>query len=155
MLVIVGLIVLVIAVIVALVGVLSNAGPTHPLTETFSVFGYHVTGSTGTLFLFGIVVGAVALLGLSVLLAGAQRTAYRGRDARRQLARSERETELANRDRDTLLEHQQPISTSTSPAVQPEAATTESAAAPARSNALGRWWGRRRPVGTAHLGHTP
>lgn len=105
MVVIVGLIVLVIAVIVALVGVLSNAGPAHPLTENFSVFGYHVTGSTGTLFLFGIVVGAVALLGLSVLLAGAQRTAYRGRDARRQLARSEREVALVNRDRDTLLEH--------------------------------------------------
>lgn len=151
MLVIVGLIVLVIAVIVALVGVLSNAGPTHPLTETFAVFGYHVTGSTGTLFLFGIVVGAVALLGLSVLLAGAQRTAYRGRDARRQLARSEREAAFVSRDRDTLLEHQQPLGASTSPAVQPEATTTTEAAAQPRSSVLDRWWGRRRPVGTAHL----
>ena len=45
MLVIVGLIVLLLAVIVALMGVLGNTGPTHPLTESFSVFGYHVTGS--------------------------------------------------------------------------------------------------------------
>ena len=82
MLVIVGLIVLLLAVIVALMGVLGNTGPAHPLTENFSVFGYHVTGSTGTLFLFGIVIGAVAMLGLSVLLAGARRTADRGRDAR-------------------------------------------------------------------------
>ena len=86
MLVIVGLVVLLVAVIVGIVGVLSNAGAAHPLTENFSVFGYHVTGSTGTLFLFGIVIGAVAMLGLSVLLAGARRTAGRGRDARRDLA---------------------------------------------------------------------
>lgn len=154
MVVIVGLIVLVIAVIVALVGVLSNAGPTHPLTENFSVFGYHVTGSTGTLFLFGIVVGAVALLGLSVLLAGAQRTAYRGRDARRQLARSERDIALVNRDRDTLLdEHHPPLGATTAHAAQGEAATSEIAAAQPRS-VLGRWRDRRRPVGTARVEQT-
>jgi hypothetical protein len=51
------------------------AGAAHPLTENFAIFGYHVTGSTGTLFRFGIVVGAVAMLGLSVLLAGAPRAA--------------------------------------------------------------------------------
>jgi hypothetical protein len=42
-------------------GVLSNAGSGHALTHPFLVFGYHVTGSTGALFLYGIVVGAVAL----------------------------------------------------------------------------------------------
>ena len=51
MIVIVGLVVLLVAVIVGFTGVLTNAGPAHPLTENFSVFGYHVTGSTGTLFL--------------------------------------------------------------------------------------------------------
>jgi hypothetical protein len=95
MLVIVGLLVLLVAVIVAIVGVLSNAGAAHSLTENFSLFGYHVTGSTATLFLFGIVVGAVALLGLSVLLAGARRTAGRGRGARHEVAR------VLSRDRDT------------------------------------------------------
>jgi hypothetical protein len=73
MLVIVGLSVLLFAGVIAFVGVLSNAGAAHPLTENFSVFGFHLTGSTGTLFLFGIVVGAVALLALSVLWAGARR----------------------------------------------------------------------------------
>ena len=104
MLVILGLLVLLVAAIVGLVGVLGNAGPAHPVTDNFSVMGYHVTGSAGTVFLFGIVVGAVAMLGLSVLLAGATRTAGRGRDARRDLARSQRETALANRDRETLLD---------------------------------------------------
>ena len=106
MMVIVGLIVLFVAVIVGTVGVLTNAGSTHPLTENFSVLGYHVTGSTGTLFLSGIVVGAVGLLGLSVLLAGARRSANRGRDARRGLARSQREMAFVNRDRAELPEAQ-------------------------------------------------
>ena len=76
MLVIVGLIDLLAAAIVAIVGVPSNAGAGHPLTD-FSVFGYHLTGSTGTLFLFGIAVGAVASLGLWLLLAGTRRIASR------------------------------------------------------------------------------
>jgi hypothetical protein len=71
MLVIGTLIVLLAAAIVAIVGVVSNAGAGHPLTD-FSVFGYHLTGSTGTLFLFGIAVGAVASLGLCLLLTGAR-----------------------------------------------------------------------------------
>ena len=107
MLVIGGLVLLAIATIVGLVGVLGNAGAAHPLTENFSVLGYHVTGSTGTLFLFGIVVGAVALLGLSVLLAGARRTARRGRSARRDLQSYQRENSYLTQDRDRLLEHHQ------------------------------------------------
>jgi TRAP-type C4-dicarboxylate transport system permease large subunit len=106
MIIIVGLVVLLAAVVVGVTGVLTNAGPAHPLTENFVVFGYHVTGSTGTLFLFGIVVGALGMLGLSVLLAGARRSAGRGRDARRELKRSQRETALLNQDRDKRLEAQ-------------------------------------------------
>ncbi len=114
MIVIVGLVVLLFAVIVGVVGVLNNAGAAHPLTENFSVLGYHVTGSTGTLFLFGIVIGALAMLGMSVLLAGALRTAGRGRDARRQLQRSQREAEFVNRDRVPEFEHQ-PVGAATEP----------------------------------------
>lgn len=108
MIVIVGLIVFAAAAIVGLVGLLSNVGPSHQLNEAFSVFGYHVTDSAGTVFLFGIVVGVVAALGLGVLLAGARRTADRGRVARRELARSQQENTLINRDRMNLLEHQHP-----------------------------------------------
>src|ERR1700719_2963508 len=123
MIVIVGLVVLLVAVVIGFTGVLTNAGPTHPLTENFSVLGYHVTGWTGTLFVFGIVIGAVAMLGLSVLLAGARRTAGRGRDARHQLENSQRETELWNRDRDQRLERQLRAAATGSP-VNPQAATT-------------------------------
>ncbi|MFZ3494105.1 hypothetical protein ACODT5_12920 [Streptomyces sp. 5.8] len=82
MLVILGLVLLIAALVVGVAGVVTNDGGAHELTGGFSVFGYEVTGSTGTLFLYGIVVGAVALLGLSLLLAGASRTSRRGHDAR-------------------------------------------------------------------------
>jgi hypothetical protein len=146
MIVIVGLVVLLAAVIVGFTGVLTNAGPAHPLTENFAVFGYHVTGSTGTLFLFGIVVGAVAMLGLCVLLAGARRTAGRGRDARHELKRSQRETAFLNQDRDQRLEHQQAGAATGSP-VNPERATDRRSRVPL----FGRWSRRRQPTGTAHV----
>src|ERR1700681_4133009 len=115
MIVIVGLVVLLVAVSRGFTGVLNNAGAAHPLTENFSVFGYHVTGSTGSLFLFGIVVSAVALLGLSTLLAGARRTAGRGSDAR--------------------LEHEHNADTGTTPTVN-----SDEGATPRRTGALlGRW----------------
>ena len=151
MIVIVGLVVLLVAVIVGLTGVLTNAGPTHLLTENFSVLGYHVTGSTGTLFLSGIVIGAVAMLGLSVLLAGARRTAGRGRDARHELENSQRETDLLNRDRDQRLERQ-PVGAATDSPVNARAATTRRNRVPL----FGRWWRGRQPTADSpRLGTQP
>jgi hypothetical protein len=139
MIVIVGLVV----VIVGFTGVLTNA---HPLPENFAVFGYHVTGSTGTLFLFGIVVGAVAMLGLSVLLAGARRTEGRGRDSRHELKRSQRETAFLNQEREQRLEHQQ-VGAAGGSAVNPQPAPTPRSRVPL----LGRWSRGRPPTGTAHV----
>ncbi|HEX5298860.1 MAG TPA: hypothetical protein VFW50_17900 [Streptosporangiaceae bacterium] len=102
MIIIFGLFVLVAAVIAGVAGVLANGGHGHAVTH-FAVFGYHVTGSTGTLFLYGIVIGALALAGLSLLLAGARRTSRRGREARRGLAQSRRETAAVSADRDDLI----------------------------------------------------
>ena len=103
MIIIIGLVILVAAVVAGVAGVLSNSGSGHALTHPFAVFGYHVTGSTGTLFLYGIVVGALGLLGLSLLLAGARRTSRRGREARRGLRQSRRETAAVSQDRDDLI----------------------------------------------------
>ena len=103
MIVILGLIILLAAVIIGVAGVLGNAGGAHALSHGFAVFGYHVTGSTGTLFLYGIVVGAVALAGLSLLLAGARRTSRRGSAARRGLRQSRRQTAAVSQDRDDLI----------------------------------------------------
>ena len=102
MIIILGLVVLVAAVIAGVAGVLANSGHAHAAGH-FAVFGYHVTGSTGTLFLSGVVAGAAGLFGLSVLLAGARRTSRRGRTARRSLSQSRRETAAASRARDDLM----------------------------------------------------
>jgi hypothetical protein len=95
---------LIAAVVVGVGGVLGNGGTGHALTPGFALFGYHVTGSTGTLFLYGIVVGAIAVFGLSVPLAGARRTSRRGRTARRGLKESRREAASVSRDRDDMTD---------------------------------------------------
>ena len=102
MIVILGLVILVAAVIAGVAGVLANGGDAHAVTH-FAVFGYHVTGSTGTLFLYGIITGALALAGLGLLLAGARRTSRRGRAARQSLRQSRRETAAVSQDRDNLI----------------------------------------------------
>ena len=101
MIIILGLVILVAALIVGVAGVLANGGQAHAVTH-FAAFGYHVTGSTGTLFLYGIVVGALGMAGLSLLLAGARRTSRRGREARLGLAQSRRDTAAVSADRDDL-----------------------------------------------------
>lgn len=146
MIVIIGLVVLLMAMIAGFAGVLTNSGAAHPLTENFSLLGYHVTGSTGTVFLAGIVVGAVAMLGLAVLLAGARRTAGRGRDARHQLKDSQRETAFLNQERDQRLEHQQADTSTGTPANRQRTTLGRS-----RSPLLRRWSRGLRPAATAHV----
>jgi hypothetical protein len=126
--VILGLVILIAALIVAVVGVLSNSGSGHALPHDFAVLGYHVTGSTGTLFLYGIVVGAAGLLGLGLLLAGARRTSRRGRDARRGLRQSRQETAAVSQDRDNLIGQRDTASAHT--ASTPGSGTTGNGAAP-------------------------
>ena len=103
MIIILGLVVLIAAVVVGVAGVLVNHGSAHALVHQFAVFGYHVTGSSGRLFLYGIVVGAIGMAGLGLLLAGARRTSRRGSAARRGLRQSRQETAAVSRDRDDLI----------------------------------------------------
>jgi hypothetical protein len=103
MIIILGLVILVAAVVVAVAGVLGNGGSAHAVSH-FSILGYHLTGSAGTLFLSGVVVGAAGLLGLSLLLAAARRTSRRGTAARRGLRQSRRETAAASQERDDLID---------------------------------------------------
>jgi hypothetical protein len=103
MIIVLGLVILVAAVIAGVAGVLGNSGGTHALTHGFAALGYHVTGSTGTLFLYGIVIGAAGMLGLSLLLAAARHTSRRGSAARRGLRQSRQETAAVSQDRDDLI----------------------------------------------------
>lgn len=102
---ILGLIILLAAVVVGVAGVLTNGGSGHELTGGFSVFGYGMTGSTGMLFLYGIVVGAAAkkLLGLALLFTGKRhRTSRHGSTKRHELKQSHHETAAADNERHDL-----------------------------------------------------
>lgn len=99
MIIILGLIILISAVIAGAAGVLGNTGSGHALSHPFTMLGYHVTGSAGTLFLYGIAVGALAMLGLSLLLAGARRASRRGQHARQGLRQFRREAAAVTHDR--------------------------------------------------------
>lgn len=96
MILILGLVVLIAAVTIGVIGVFSNS--THGLTGGFSVFGYEVTGSTGTLFLYGIVIGAAAVLGLVLLVIGARRASRRS-VSRRGVTQSRGDTPNVDRER--------------------------------------------------------
>ncbi|WP_369258759.1 hypothetical protein [Streptomyces sp. R35] len=108
MIVILGLIILIAAVVVGVAGVLTNSGSGHELTGGFSVFSHEVTGSTGTLFLYGIVVGAAALLGLVLLLTGVRGRPSRHGGSRRGLKQSRRDTASAGKGREDLVDQREP-----------------------------------------------
>ncbi|MGW1102507.1 hypothetical protein [Streptomyces sp. NPDC002540] len=102
MILILGLIILIAAIVVAVVGIVTNGGSAHHLTNGFSAFGYHVTGSTGTLFLYGIVVGAAAMFGLSLIVATMRRPYPHSRTLHRGLGQPDREP-VADREDTTGL----------------------------------------------------
>lgn len=104
MFIIVGLIVLIAAVVVGVAGAQSNIDTAHTLPDNVTLFGHHVAGTVGTLFLYGIAVGAVGALGLLLLLAGARRSSRRTRAARRELRATRRAAASASQARDKLIE---------------------------------------------------
>jgi len=85
------------------------------------------------------------MLGLSVLLAGARRTAGRGRDSRHELKRAQRETAFLHQEREQRLEHQQ--AGADSDTVNPQPAPTPRSRIPL----LGRFSRGRQPTDTTHV----
>jgi hypothetical protein len=80
---ILGLLILIGAGVVGTAGVLSNRGGGHALPGGFDVLGHTLHGSTGQLFLSGIVLGAAAVVGLMLVLAGLRHELKRRGTARR------------------------------------------------------------------------
>jgi hypothetical protein len=132
MLIAVGLVVLAAALVIGISGVLDNRGPSHSLTQSFAVLGHHFNGSSGRLFLYGGIVGAIGLASLLVFLVGVRRAVQRSRRTRRELKEARQATEAIAMDRDQLAAAQR-----RRPA---EAANT---AAPAVDNRVGD--GRQAP----------
>ncbi len=136
MIIIIGLVVLIAAVIVGVAGVVANSGEGHLLPDDFAVFDYHFHGSSGLLFGYGIVLGAIGTIGLALVLTGAWRVSRRSMVARRELRQSRREMAAVRKD---LADSTPPVRKE--PATQPQREPL---------------WGRftRRPA-TASAGDTP
>lgn len=103
MLLILGLIILIAAGVVGAVAVLDNRGASHQLSGGFHAFGHLFHGSSGQLFFWGAVVGAAAMFGLFLLLAGLRRDLQLRAQARRDGVRSVRRTRRVRDGRDREL----------------------------------------------------
>lgn len=102
MTIIIGLIVLIAAAILAVAGVETNIDTSHQLSGDFAIFGQHLNhATTGQLFLYGIVVGIGAALGLSILYWAFLRR-LSARKLRRELKDSRGETTALRQDHDRL-----------------------------------------------------
>lgn len=104
MIVIIGLSLLIVSAILAVAGVITNNNSAHPLNGDFALFGQHMSGlSTGRLFLYGIIVGVVGVLGLSLLrIAFTRSLASRG--LQRELKKSRDETASLRLDYERLTQ---------------------------------------------------
>lgn len=104
MIVILGLLIVLAATGVAVAGVVANSGSAHVLGDSFVIFGQSVTGlSIGQLFLFGVIVGAVGMLGLAMLF-GTFNRRLASRGSRRALTGSRRESAGLRLDRERLTQ---------------------------------------------------
>ena len=102
--VIVGFLILLVAVGVGVSGVLANSGSEHLLGQDFAVLGLQLSGlTTGQLFFYGIIIGVVGMLGLSLLL-GAFNRRLASRRSRRALKGSQKESQALRTDRDRLTQ---------------------------------------------------
>jgi hypothetical protein len=98
MIVLIGLVVLIAAVIIGVAGVAANMGEVSTSTNDFAMFDYHFTADAGQLFGYGAAVGAIGMLGLSLLLAGFWRSSRRGMATRRELRHTRKEVAAVRRD---------------------------------------------------------
>ncbi|MFI6871769.1 hypothetical protein [Nocardia sp. NPDC050406] len=98
MLTIIGLIALLGAVAVGVAGVQANSGESHTVPGGFTVFGQNYEMSTGALFGYGILVGAIGACGLILLLTAVWTVSRRSTVARRQLRQSKREMAAARKE---------------------------------------------------------
>jgi hypothetical protein len=95
--IIIGLILLIAAVVVGVAAVSSNIGAAHTLPNGFTVFAHYFSGSTGMLFLGGVVIGAIGMLGLSMTLSGYWRSTMQRAADRRELRKTRRRANVVPR----------------------------------------------------------
>lgn len=97
MIVIMGVVLLLVAGGVAFSALASNMGSDHVMGVDFQILGLQLTGlSSGQVFLFGLVVGFVGMLGLAMIYSTFGRRLARRRARREMTAAPERPPEAAS-----------------------------------------------------------
>lgn len=119
MTIVLGLVLAVAALAAGVAGVAANTSDTNKLTSDFSVFDYQFSGTTGELFLIGIVIGVVGGLGVGMVAAGALRSTRTGLATRRELRQTRREAAAAQKDLAKTRDSAKPAVPATSPATAP------------------------------------
>lgn len=97
-----GLLVLLAAGAMGIARITAYNGTSRSSPFRFDVPGYHLQGPGSRLFLFGLLVGAVAMLGLSTMVAGLGR-GFRRRPASRQLPTGRQRTTALRKQNDQLI----------------------------------------------------
>ena len=98
----IGLLLLAAAGVTALAGFWSNSGVAHNIPGGFDLFGYNLTGSSGRIFLYGVIVGIVGMVGLSLLLRGLRHGVQQKVETRRERKTFRHRTETLQEERDRL-----------------------------------------------------
>ncbi|HEV2634195.1 MAG TPA: hypothetical protein VGX23_03550 [Actinocrinis sp.] len=89
--IVLGVLLLIGAGVLGISALANNSGDAHQLPGGVAVLGYHLNMSTGRLFGYGLALGAAAMLGLVLLLAGSARMSrnrVQSRQTRRALAQA-------------------------------------------------------------------
>jgi hypothetical protein len=144
---IVGLLLLAAAVLVGVAGVAANTGGEHQLAGGFTVFGYHLHSSAGKLFLAGLLIGAVGMLGFLMATEGLRRNAALRRELfrfRRQARAQERAQAAAPARRERVFARTAPAPSgdATDPGTSVSKATDTAAGTPAADSAGDSGWRR-------------
>jgi len=102
MIIVIGLIILVVALILAAVGVQTNMDATAHPGGNFAIFGQHLSNpSSGQIFLYGTLVGIAVALGMSILYWALMRR-LSARKLRRELKDARNETSALRADLDRI-----------------------------------------------------
>jgi uncharacterized membrane protein YciS (DUF1049 family) len=98
MIILIGLIVLIAAIVVGASAIAANSDQAHMLSTHFTIFDHQFSGTESQLFAAGAGVGAVAMLGLVLLVAGAFGTQRRHAQTRRELRATRKQASAVQRD---------------------------------------------------------
>lgn len=97
----IGFLIVVAAIVVTSVTGLANSGSDH-IVNDFTIMGWTVEGSSGRIFIYGVIVGAMGALGLALMFNAVGRALGARRANRKALKEERSRAQEAQEERDRL-----------------------------------------------------